>query len=152
MTVRLRFVFALLVVAVMARVWMYEVPYELPPEVIHTRGARSALIFQRPAEPPGDLGTMPLMILTLLQTPSGISIDGQIPAWGVLTFVVLAVAAFAKLQMQVAELTATVKDRIAVHEKADDVRFAEDRAMLREIRDNVMQSAEAIARLDGQVH
>lgn len=124
MTVRLRFVFAILAVAAIARMWMYEAPYQLPPEVIHTR--EPVLIIPPRPQPAEDLGMMPLLALTLLQAPSGLQINGEIPLWGVLIALFAAVGAFF-----------AIRQRMDNHETRDDERFGSVNAMLKEIRDDV---------------
>lgn len=65
-------------------------------------------------------------IVALLQAPSGVSVDTQIPVWGVLLVIIGAVAAFAALKMQ-----------MMAHEKNDDERFNATNEMLKEIRGDV---------------
>ena len=69
---------------------------------------------------------MPTLALTLLQTPSGIAINGELPLLGVILAVIGAVAAFV-----------AVRQKMESHEKSDDQRFGAMDAMLKEIRDDV---------------
>ncbi len=66
------------------------------------------------------------MILALLQT--GLSIDGQIPVWGVVLVIGASIAGYAALKMQ-----------MTAHEKADDDRFKSVNDMLSEIRCDVKE-------------
>lgn len=77
--------------------------------------------------PPLHVTRGPAMhLVAFLQTPSGVSVDTQIPIWGVLLVIVGAVAAFAALKMQ-----------MATHEKNDDQRFEAVSEMLTEIRGDI---------------
>lgn len=66
----------------------------------------------------------PLTPLAILQ--AGVTFNGEIPLWGLLSALVVGVAAFAALKMQ-----------MTAHEKSDDERFGSTNEMLTEIRGDV---------------